>query len=409
MMAASTFPREFPVGEPVPCPNCQALLRLPVGATTVRCPSCKAVLELDPGDEPAAPPPPARAAAVPLPFGRPAKPAAAPAPPTVRGKPVKARVVREESPSAAAPTAGLTAAELDEDERERDIRRQLRDLDAEARKKEARFFVASDECESARQGLLLLAIGALCSVASSVLAIFFPLGGLFGTPIVSVAGLGGVLLTGHWGFTVAGLGFCLAGPREIRGTALLGIALTLGHLMFNALATFVCVAPSVGLDMFQDSNHSDSYVYASLIVGNCVCNLTVTSNLPYYALHPQSVRYSAVVMLLVAAAFEFAKLSVIALLANQSATLAKDPDLAHAGMRFIYRIFALMLLGPAVNLAVALMFAADVVYIPLIMASVAYYLWWSFAWVAQYRVLLDIREILTPVRLLDRRDRVDTY
>lgn len=394
------------MGEPVPCPNCQALLRLPAGATTVRCPSCKAVLELDPGDEPAAPPPPTRAAAVPLPFGRPAKPMAASAPvPAVRGKPVKARVVAEEPPR----DADLTAAELDEDERERDIRRQLRDLDAEAKKKEARFFVASDECESARQGLLLLAVGALCSVVSSVLAIFFPLGGLFGTPIVSVAGLGGLLLTGHWGFTVAGLGFCLAGPREVRGTAVLGIALTLGHLMFNAIATFVCVAPNVGLDMFQDSTRGDSYVFASLIVGNCVCNLTVTSNLPYYVLHPQSVRYSAVVMLLVAAAFEFAKLSVIALMANQYATLAKDPDLAHSGMRFIYRIFALMLLGPVVNLAVTLTFAADVVYIPLIMASVAYYLWWSFAWVAQYRVLLDIREILTPVRLLDRRDRVDTY
>ena len=89
--------------------------------------------------------------------------------------------------------------------------------------------------------------------------------------------------------------------------------------------------------------------------------------------------------------------------------IAKDPDLAHSGMRFIYRIFALMLLGPVVNLAVTLTFAADVVYIPLIMASIAYYLWWSFAWIAQYRVLLDIREILTPVRLLDRRDRVDTY
>ena len=398
-----------PVGEPVPCPNCQALLRLPAGATTVRCPSCKAVLELDPGDDPA--PPPARAA-VPLPFGRPAAPASPPARPTAtapvaRGKPVKARVVAVEP----AADAALTDAELDEDERERerDIRRQLRELDAEARKKEARFFVVSDECAAARQGLMLLAVGAICSVGSSVLAIFFPLGGLFGTPLVTVAGLGGVLLAVHWGFTVAGLAYCLGGPHEVRGTAALGVAFTLGHLLFNALATFVCVAPSVGLDMLQDGTHGDSYVFASLIVGNCVSNLTVASNLPYYVLHPQNVRYSAVVMLLVAAAFEFAKLSVIALLANQYATLAKDPDLAHSGMRFVYRVFALVVLGPVVNLLVSLMFTADVVYIPLIMASVAYYLWWSFAWVAQYRVLLDIREILLPVRFLDRRDRVDTY
>jgi LSD1 subclass zinc finger protein len=44
--------------EPLPCPSCGAMLRLPPGATSVRCPGCQAVLDLDDGDAPPEPPPP---------------------------------------------------------------------------------------------------------------------------------------------------------------------------------------------------------------------------------------------------------------------------------------------------------------------------------------------------------------
>ena len=392
--------------EPVPCPNCQALLRLPAGATTVRCPSCKAVLELDTGDEPA-PVPARRAAAVPLPFGRPTTPEAPPtrrdaAPP--RGKAIKARVVPED-PYSATPAA----LEVDEDERERDIRRQLRELDAEARKKDARYKLLSEECAQARTGLTLIAVGALFSVGSALLSLVFLFGGIVGggDSVVIFAGLGGALLLVHWLLTITGLGFCVAGPREVRGTAGLGIAFTVAHLFFNAVAAFACVAPSVGLDMLRENDRGDTTTFANLMIGNCVNNLTVVSDLPYYVLYPSHVRVIAVIMLLIAAGFEFAKLSAIALMANQYATLAKDPDLAHSGMRFVYRIFGVVLLGPIVKWVCALTLSAGVVWIPLILASVGYCLWWSFAWAAQYRVLLDIREILTALRLMDRRQRYD--
>ena len=394
------------MGEPVPCPNCQALLRLPAGATTVRCPSCKAVLEIDSGDDPA-PPPARRATAIPLPFGRPAKPQppTRPAtPPPARTKAIKARVVADD-PYSAAPSA----VELDEDERERDVRRQLRELDAEARKKEARFDVLSDECGHARTGLTLVAVGAVFSVLSALLTMLFLFLGVLGAgaSVVLLAVLAGVLLVVHWLLNLTGLGFCLGGPREVRGTAGLGVAFTLGHLVANAVATFACVAPSVGLDMLRDGDRGDSMLFASLMIGNSLGNLTVVTDLPYYVLYPAYVRPIAVVVLLIAAGFEFAKLSAIALMANQYATLAKDPDLAHSGMRFVHRIFAVVLLGPVVKLVCALTLAAGIVWIPLILASVAYCLWWSFAWAAQYRVLLDIREILTAVRLMDRRERYD--
>ena len=406
MPLSNSFSREHPVGEPVPCPNCQALLRLPAGATTVRCPSCKAVLEIDPGDEPAPPPPARRATAIPLPFGRPVPPPPARPAPAVpaRSKAIKARVVADD-PYSAAPAA----VELDEDERERDIRRQLRELDAEARRKDARFDVLSGECAQARTGLTLVAVGAIFSLLSALLTLLFLFGGVIGggESVVAFAVLGGALLLIHWLLNVTGLGFCLGGPREARGTAGLGIAFTLGHMAFNAVATFACVAPSVGLDMLRDNDRGDTTLFATLMIGNCVSNLTVVSDLPYYALYPSHVRPVAVVMLLIAAGFEFAKLSAIALMANQYATLAKDPDLAHSGMRFVYRIFGVVLLGPAVKWVCALTLAAGVVWIPMILASVAYCLWWSFAWAAQYRVLLDIREILTAVRLMDRRERYD--
>jgi len=402
-MRDSLPPRGFDVGEPVPCPNCQALLRLPDGASTVRCPSCKAVLEIDPDDE-AAPVPP-RAAAIPLPFGRPLKPPPAPAPtrpaPAARGKPVKARVAPDD-PYTAAPDESVS-----EDDREREVRRQLRELDAAERKSEDRFEVLAAECANARTGLRLVGVGAVLSVVSAFFAIFFIVGGVAGAPFVAVAGVGGAFLLLHWVATAVGFGFCLAGPRDMRGTAAIGAALTLGHLALCALAAVAGIAPAVGMDMLQDRDQTDSFLFAMLFIGNGSGNLTVVSDLPYYALYPTNVRWYAVGLLVAAAALEFAKLSTVGLIANQFAAAAKSPDLGHASMRFVYRIFGIVLLAPILKAIAAFAAPATIVWVPMLLTTVGYNLWWAFAWYSQFQVMGDIEEIVTPVRLMDRRQRYD--
>jgi LSD1 subclass zinc finger protein len=386
------------VGEPVPCPNCGSLLRLPAGATTVRCPSCKAVLEVDTDDGPPAPPP-ATPVAIPLPFGRPVTLPSSPVKPT----PAKGRTV------AGDPYAPATPEQADEDARERDIRRQLRELDVAEERKAERYEVLAAECAKARTGLKLIAVGALLSVFSVLLALFFVIAAVVGVPVILLVAVGGGLFGVHGLLTLAGLGFCLAGPREMRGTALAGVGFTLAHLAFAAIAAGVGVAPAVGLQMLQEPDRGESFLFATLALANSVCNLTVITDLPYYWLHPADVSVRAVVLLLIAAGFEFAKLSAIGLLANQYATAAKDPDLAHAGMRFVYRIFGLLLLGPLVKLVASICLENGIVWIPLLLGTVGYMLWWCFAWLAQYQVLNDIHEIVTAVRLADTRQRYDSW
>ena len=49
----------------------------------------------------------------------------------------------------------------------------------------------------------------------------------------------------------------------------------------------------------------------------------------------------------------------------------------------------------------------DTAWIPLLFGTVGFYLWWTFAWLAMYQTLGDVTEILTPVRLMDTRSRLD--
>ena len=76
-------------------------------------------------------------------------------------------------------------------------------------------------------------------------------------------------------------------------------------------------------------------------------------------------------------------------------------------MRFDYRIFGIVLLAPVVKAIAAIAAPAAIVWVPLLLTTVGYNLWWAFAWYSQYQVLGDIEEIVTPVRLMDRRQRYD--
>jgi hypothetical protein len=114
-----------------------------------------------------------------------------------------------------------------------------------------------------------------------------------------------------------------------------------------------------------------------------------------------------VVMLVLAAAGEFAKLSVLGVITNRYAVLAKDPDLGHKGMRFVYRIFAMVLVGPILKGAIYGLLVVGWISVPLLLATVGYFLWWAFSWFTQYQVMMDVADILRPERLVDKRDRLD--
>jgi LSD1 subclass zinc finger protein len=399
------------VSEPVPCPNCQTLLRLPAGATTVRCPNCKLTLEIDTDDEPAPPPPPAppTAKAIPLPFGRakPAPPPVAPPPPPVkpiRGKVVKTRVVAED-PYSATPNA---TPEPDDDEREREIRRKLKELEAEDRVKQEQFEELSEECRRAQIGSKLLGYACLCGVVMTMAPVLFIVGSLTATLLTPVLILIAIGILGHTIFTIAGFGYCISGPREMRGTAVLGLIFAVLHLISNTTATGLFVAPNLAMDSLNERDRVDTFLYSNLVVSNSMCNITVATDLPYYLSVTPLVPWIVFITLGVSAGFEFAKISCIGLLGNQYANAGKDIELSHVSMRFVYRIFAIVLVGPILKVLVVVFAPNAISWVPLMLGSAGFFLWMAFSWYMQYLAEFDIAEILTATRLSDKRRRIDT-
>lgn len=391
--------------EPVPCPNCQALLRLPVGATTVRCPGCRAILELD-LDEPLPPPPPV-ARAIPLPFGRPAKPVATTPLPVAsaaksKATPKRARLVVEDPYAQSAPSAEM----LVEDEKLRLVKRELADIEDEEDRKEDRFQVLAGECRQAQLGLRLFAFGSLASSLAVILATFFIVTALTAVPFLPLMMLAGAVQFVHWCLLIAGFGICMTGPKPMRGTSLVGLVFTIGHMLLNGVGTLL-VLPVIGIDMLGNRDGNEVYVFSNLLVSNSICNLTTVADLPFYVMYPTSARSTLFVVLLLAACLEFAKVCTLGILTNQYATAGKDPDLAYSGMRFVYRIFAVVFVGPMLKGGVAALFAVGIIWMPMLFITVGYYLWWAFAWFAQFQVLNDTREIVTAVRFTDRRERLD--
>jgi LSD1 subclass zinc finger protein len=394
------------VTEPVPCPNCQALLRLPVGATTVRCPGCKAVLEIDPGDVPAEPAP-APAKPVPLPFGRRAK--ATPIPPPVappkpaRGKVVKARVIADDPYSGAPETAQV----LDDEAREREIRRQLDELEAVESVTREKFEELDQQCGNAQFGVKLLSFACFAGMISTLAPVLFIVGALASVLLVPILGLVLLALVVHWGMILVGFGYCLAGPKDMRGTAGVGLFFSLGHIFFNALSVVAFVAPMIAMDSLGERERTDVFLFSNLILTNSMCNMTVIADLPYYILYAGQMQWIATIMLMIAAGFEFAKISCLGLLTNQYSSACKDSDIAHQGMRFVYRVFAIVVLAPVAKALVALFVVSNIAWIPLLLISVGFYLWIAFAWYMQYVTFTDLIEILTAGRMNDRRRRID--
>jgi LSD1 subclass zinc finger protein len=393
----------------IACPTCQAMLRLPPGSEMVRCPRCKTVLAVESAPTAEAPPPAAPRPALPLPFDRPAGPvepaAAAPPPPvaapvaraTVRGK-----LVREDDP----------AEDLAREEREKDRRRKAEDQEELTRVLEPLARV----CRPARVGVTFMAYGALASCAAAVFFFFYSVTTLFvpgGVP--TILWLAGAILAVHWLLTVTGFGFCIAGPRPMRPMAVAGVILMVIHAgvfvpLFSVMAVLVSL-DEVGLS----GTGLRGPISSALLLSNIFNNLTTVTDLPIYLLSEGLVKPAVLILPVIGGALEFAKLSLIGILTNHYAVEGKDPEVGHLSLRFVYRIFWMLIALVVMKLGLWLIVkitASDPLIqawfaIPVWMMTNGYFLWWAFAWIALFHTLRDVAEIVTPQRFADKRDRLE--
>jgi LSD1 subclass zinc finger protein len=343
------------VSEPVPCPTCQSLLRLPPGATAVRCPNCKTVLAVEPADAPA--PAPAAPAAPPLPFGRPRP--AAPLPPAPPARPIpttppkRAKLAPEPTPYAR-PGQEETAVEIDPDEKLKRMRRELAKLDEEERREQEWMRELSGHCKHGRTALYFLTWG-MRSYAVAVLFQFAAVAAVLFN-LYAYAALAGLACLPFAGFTTLllciGFGFAIAGPRQSRHIGVMGLVITIVHAIGGVLqpGNLAIMARLQGIDTPGKPMWSDVLVVQDM--------LGLATNLPLLADHPARFvqRYNWSLPGLIVAALEFTRLVLVCMLAEQYASAGKDPEAGHRAFKWVtHTSLAVMLMG-SFRLAAAALF-----------------------------------------------------
>ena len=370
--------------ETVLCPTCRATLRVPADAEKIRCPRCKTILLADGRPVPAERPRPS-----PLDGPRPAP------------RPALPKTFRRTRLDDAAPLPPARSAAL-----------------ADAAERQRVFEAFDAEAKPARLGMRFMAWGAAFSSAASVL-FFVGFLATLATPILlaPLLALAAACVGMHWLLTVLGFGFCRAGPKSMRGMAGLGLGVMLVHLALSVPVALVLVdlfnLEEIGINQVQ----GQTALTASLLLSNLFNNLTTLTDLPVYVLGGGLARPQVLILPVLGGAVEFAKLSVLGILTNHYAVQGKDPELGYLALRFVYRIFGLVMVGMLLKLGLwlfILVTGGDPLLqawfrIPVTLLTQGYFLWWAFAWFAQCRVMFETVEVIDPRRFADDRERLERF
>jgi hypothetical protein len=384
-------------------------LRLPPGAPAVRCPNCKTVLEVEPAD---APPAPAAPVAPPLPFGRPrpatpiAPPRAAPVP---TAPPKRARLAPDQRPDANVVEAG----EIDEDEKLRQIRRELAELDEKEIEQEEWLAELAGHCKHGRTAMHLLTWGVrvyalavllqLVAVAAAGFQIF-DVAALAGLVCLAFAGIGSLLFC-------VGFGFAIAGPLQSRHIGVMGLVISILHAL-GAILQPGNLAIMVGI---QGIEHGSKPLWSDFLVVQDMLGLA--TDLPLLADHParfiQSYNWSIPGM--VVAALEFTRLVLLAMLTQHYATDGKDPETGHRAFTTVNRVFWVVLLACSFRLATAGIFdnlqADDMLFVigAAVHGSITFSCYFSLmiALLLFSRTMSDTIDLVDHRRYADKRERLE--
>ena len=339
------------MADPIPCPTCQALLRIPAGAAAVRCPNCKTVLPNPTASAAPAPPP--------LPFGRP--PAAPNPSPSLSGKlpsakpaplPVAKAAPPPRAKAAPAPVPVVEAVEADETKKEK-IRKELRKLEREEERAEEEYEELTDQCRNGKVAATILswamrgyALGVLLVVVGVGAAAFGPSGtGALYCFVALLAG-GVTMLT-----MLVGFAFALGGPPAGRHLAIIGLVVVVMH------AGCVGVQFVKGFaDIAKERPDGDKYSWVEtgrfLDLFGPVTNFTLLSEQPARVLK----QYPLSVFGLLGAALEFTRLVILCLLAQNYAAAGREREVGHASMETVSRVFWAVLLAAMFRGSCALLF-----------------------------------------------------
>jgi LSD1 subclass zinc finger protein len=346
------------VAEPLPCPKCGSLLRLPAGATAARCPKCQNVITIT---APPSPEAPATPAAAPLPFGR-AKAVQPQAAPVVRpvqaapAKPVETRPSKPEKKGVSPYDEKREETDPVEDaeEKRRQMKKELKKLEQEKQEEAEWLEELIVLCKRGRISMHLITWGIRAYLLAVLLQMAAMVGGATGVFFVATTGVFGsaffAIITSI--LFMVGFGFSIAGPYEVRHLGIMGLVVTIFHLILGLIQPGN-LAIVIGLQGFQESSRS---MWHELLIIQDI--LGVATDFPLLADHPARFmnRYNFSIPGLIVAAAEFTRLVVFSMLALSYARGGKHPEHGHTCMNAINRIFWIVLLNASFRLAIAAAF-----------------------------------------------------
>ena len=354
------------MSEVVTCPTCQALLRLPANATTIRCPQCKTVLNVGP---PAAAPP--AAVALPLPFAKPKAKSAAANP---IAKPVKKKaVVVDEVAEAAEEEARKTAerrkfvsGEVEKMDEKEEIRlekfERLKKMIVHSHRAIVMFKWAA---RAQLFGLILVIVVMLAFMMFVLLAVASALrgvdastevGGILGATVFMALPLCGVLAFIQAVLTGVGMVSVAMGTKRARYLGYIGCAVCILHVLFVILqATRSLIG--IATREFTISTTDPLWVQLGPVFDlfGMVTDLPLLSEQPTRLIF-RSRGYSVSWFGILAAVFEFTRLVLIGIIAQNYAEDGKAVELGYRSYKAIGRIFYVTLLAGGARLVCAFAF-----------------------------------------------------
>ncbi len=405
----------------ITCPTCQTMLRVPASATTVRCPQCKSVL----GVSAPAPPPPA--IPLPLPF---AKPRSKPAAKNQLAKKVTKKAVLVDEAAEKVEAEDLAKAEhrqkvtaaVEEMEERDEIKlekfERLQDLMVHSRRAVIMFTWAA-RCQMVALAIVLTVLLAfMTSVLFEVVSSLqgrgsIGVGAILGATVFAALPLGVILSVLASGLTGYGMVSVSIGTKRARYLGYIGCAVCLLHVFFVIMQA---ARAMIGLATREfEVNASDPLwvqIQPVFDLFGMVTDLPLLSEQPTRLFWRHPVSYFGIF----AAVFEFTRLVLVGVIAQNYAEDGKATELGYRSYKAIGRIFYVTLLAGAARLVAAIAFdwaRADEAFILVLglgahaVITFATYLCLSLSVLGQANALSDTVEVMEAARFASETDNLE--
>ncbi len=300
----------------------------------------------------------------------------------------------------------------DEEARLRNIRREVREMEEAKEREEEHLEMLAGHCKIGRLsvhflmwGVRVYALAILFQLLAVAMAGFtmYDYAALLGLTCLAWAGLDSILFC-------VGFGFALGGPTGARHIGVIGLVITILHMIGGILQPGNLAL----MAHFQEMDTSRG-LWSELLPAQDILGLA--TNFPLLADHPaRFIRgYNYSIPGIAVAALEFTRLVLLALLAQNYASAGKEQELGHRSFQTVNRLFWVVLMTTSFRMALSALVdwtSADDMWFKIGMAmhgalTFSCYFSLGLTLFIHGQIMNDTIEVIDHRRYADKRDRLD--